>query len=372
MDSNVHPLIVALVLLLTGVAVGTWMWGSGAAANIGGPAELKTGPNGHHYVQVRNYLIEHDESGRFLKTHSLGRIDVEVFLGSFGFFSNGDVLLRRGPDTRSFADNIRAYGRQENKQSLNPETLDSGLFRCDLEAETCKRFGQGIDFKAAHGIYIDWQTNDVYISDTTRHVLRKYSEDGSSAAGPASGFRFPNQLMLHDDQLLVIDTNNHVVRGVDPGNGSFGNETDRMDVVPREARTDGRRWPSHFARVNDTWWLNIMRTDMNEGEIYIFDDDWQFVRALGLPREADPIALITVGDEVWISDWNNDSVRRYTVAGEPLSDLESAGLEQITADSREKRLGYRMTSYAGIALFLLVLAGLGVRGLALNMNRGSS
>jgi len=372
MNSNVHPLIVALVLLLTGVAVGTWMWGSGEAANIGGPAELKTGPDGHHYVQVRNYLIEHDESGKFLKTHSLGDIGVELFLGSFGFFSNGDVLLRRGPDTRSFADNMRAYGRQENKQSLIPETLDSGLFRCDLESEACERFGEGVDFKAAHGMYINWQTNDVYVSDTTRHALRKYSEDGSIAAGPTSGFRFPNQLMLRDDKLLVIDTNNHVVRVVDPGNGSFGNEIERIDVVPRDARTAHRRWPSHFARVNDEWWVNIMRTDMNEGEIYIFDDDWQFVRTLGLPREADPIALITVDNEVWISDWNNDSVRRYTVAGDQLPDLESAGLDQIVADSRARRRGYEMISYSGIALFLLVLAGLGVRALALNMNRDGS
>lgn len=348
------------------------MWGSGAAANIGGPAAMKTGPDGHHYIQVRNYLIEHDEGGQFLKTHSLGDIGVELFLGSFGFFSNGDVMLRLGSDTRSIADNIRAYGRQENKQSLIPETLDSGLFRCGLEAETCKRFGQGVDFKAAHSIYIDWQTNDVYISDTTRHVLRKYSEDGSIAVGPASGFRFPNQLMMHDDRLLVIDTNNHIVRVVDPNNESFGSEIERIDVVPRDARTAHRRWPSHFARVDDMWWVNVMRTDMNEGEIYIFDDDWQFVRALGLPREADPIALITVGEEVWISDWTNDSVRRYTVAGEPLPDLESAGLEQIVADSREKRLGYKMTSYAGIALFLLVLGGLGVRAMALSMNRGSS
>jgi hypothetical protein len=372
MNSNVHPLVVALVLILTGIAVATWMWGSGAAANIGGPSELKIDPGGHAYVQIQDKLVEHDAKGQYLKTHRLCDMGVDLFLGSFDFFSNGDILMRRGPDPRSTRDNFRAFQRKTNERSIEPETPDSGLFRCELETKVCTRFGQnGIDFKAAHGIFIDRRTDEVYISDTTRHLLRKYSSDGVALAGPISGFKFPNQILIFDEKLYVADTNHHEVRVVDPLTGSFGTDLDRKNVTPELATAARQTWPSHFVRVGDGWWLNNMRTGMNQGGIYIFDDHWRLVRKLDLPDDADPIALLAFGDEVWISDWYNDKVRRFSKAGEPLADLDSAGLDDILAHARTERWKYEATSYSGIALILLVLGGLAVRGLAVGMSKDS-
>ncbi|MGB5630513.1 MAG: hypothetical protein WBM57_14180 [Woeseiaceae bacterium] len=369
MNSDVHPLVVALVLVLTGIAIGTWVAGSGAAASIGGPSELGIGPDGHAYVQIQDKLVEHGANGQHLQTHDLGELGVDLLLGGFDFFSNGDILLRRGPDPRSFGDNVRAYRRQTNEQSIEPEADDSGLFRCNLDTKDCIRFGEtGIDFKAAHGIFIDRQTDEVYISDTTRHVLRKYSPGGAVLAGPTEGFRFPNQLLIFDGKLYVADTNHHEVRVVDPGSESFGQALGRKSVTPDVATVAGQTWPSHFARVGDRWWVNNMRTDMNQGGIYLFDDNWRLVRKLDLPEGADPIALLVVGNEVWISDWYNDKVRRFSLAGEPLADLESAGLEDVLTTARAERRKFEMISYAGIALILFILAGLAVRGFAVSMS----
>ncbi len=368
MNSNVHPLVVALVLVLTGIALATWMWGSGAAANIGGPAEMKVDANGHIYVQIQSKLVEHDAYGQYLKTHNVRDMGVELFLGSFAFFSNGDVLLRRGPDPRSFGDNVRAFQRKTNEDSIVPDSVDAGLFRCNLDTQYCERFGiSGVDFKAAYGMFIDWRTDDVYISDTTRHVLRKYSSDGVEVAGPITGFKFPNQLLLHDGQLLVADTNNHEIRHVDPKTGSFGSELGRKNVAPAAAVGARRTWPSHFARVGSEWWINIMRTGMNQGAIYIFDDNWRLNRELNMPDDADPIALVTLANEVWVSDWYGDSVRRFSKAGESLGDLESAGLETILGQARVERRKFEIISYSGIGLLLLTLGGLAVRGFAVGM-----
>jgi hypothetical protein len=369
MNSNVHPLVVALVLVLTGLAIGTWMWGSGAAAKIGGPAELKIDPSGHGFVQIQDKLVEHDANGRYLKTHTLSDMGVDLFLGGFDFFSNGDILLRRGPDPRSMSDNFRALQRKTNEDSIKPDSPNSGLFRCELDTKYCTRFGQaGIDFKAAHGIFIDRRTDDVYVSDTTRHVLRKYSADGVELAGPLSGFKFPNQILIFDDKLYVADTNHHEVRVVDPRTESFGEELGRKNVTPEAATAARQTWPSHFIRVGDGWWVNNMRTGMNQGGIYLFDDNWRLDRKLNLPDDADPIALLNFGDEVWVSDWYNDKVRRFSRTGQPLTDLDSTGLDDILAYSRTERLKFEMISYSGIALILLILAGLAVRGFAVSMS----
>lgn len=369
MNSNVHPLVVALVLVLTGLAIGTWMWGSGAVASIGGPAELRVDRDGYPFVQIQNYLVEHDPNGEYVATYDMEAFGVDVFLGSYGFFSSGDVLLRRGPDPRSFGDNVRAFQRKDNQKSITPETSESGLYRCDLDSGECFRFGErGLDFKAAHGIFIDWGRDDVYISDTTRHVLRKYTAEGTELAGPVEGFKFPNQLSMHDGKVLVADTNHHEIRVVSAETASFGEVLNTIDVVPDLASADRQTWPSHFVRVGKEWWVNNMRTGMNEGGIYIFDDSWQFVRKLGLPEGADPISMIALRDEVWISDWYGDKVRRYSFAGESLGDLQSEGLDSVLERSRLERQKYELISYSGIALIVLVLAGMMVRGVAMGMS----
>ncbi len=369
MNSKVHPLVVVLVILLTIVAIAVWIWGTGEAKKIGGPAELRTNPDGHLFIQIQNQLLEHNADGVFLDQHDLAELGAETILGTIAFFSDGDILLRRGPDPRTLSDNIRAYQRRTNERSLIPQSPDTGLYRCDLETTACEAFGsEGIDFKAAYSIFVDWRTDEVYIADTTRHLLRKYSADGEALTEPVAGFKFPNQLLIHEGQLFVANTNYHQIRIVDPRTGSFGEELDAISVVPGVGTAAGQTWPSHIARVGEGWWVNNMRTGMNEGGIYIFDDDWRFDRKVILPPDADPISLLSYRGEVLISDWNNDRIYRVSSRGETLTDFASPGLEQVLVESRKKRLQFEMYSYLGIALFVLVLVGLFVRALAASMS----
>ena len=369
MNSKVHPLVVFAVILFTFLAIGVWIWGTGEAKKIGGPAGLRLGPDGHLYIQIQNQLLEHDTDGVFLKQHDLANLGVAIVLGSIAFFSDGDILLRRGPDPGSLLQNIRAYQRRTNEQSLVPQSPDSGLYRCNLETTKCELFGsKGIDFKAAHSIYIDWQTDEVYVADTTRHLLRKYSSDGEVLTEPVGGFRFPNQLLLYGGRLYVADTNHHQIRIVNPSTESFGDELDAIDVVPPVAASARQTWPTHIVRVGNEWWVNNMRSAMNEGGIYVFDDNWRYDRGVNLPPGADPIALLSFRDEVLISDWNNDRVYRVSMRGELPGDFASPGLEQVLDDSRTLRRQFEMYSYSGIVLFAFLLLGLLVRGLAIKMS----
>lgn len=369
MNSNVHPLIVALVLLLTTLAIALWMWGNGAATSVGGPAELRTAPDGHLYIQIQNQLLEHDADGVFLQRHDLAKLGVENVFGSIVFFAEGDILIRRGPDPRTLSENLRAYQRKTNEQTLTPLTPNTGLYRCDLDASSCVLFGpEGVDFKAAHSVFIDTRTDEVYISDTTRHLLRKYSAEGEALAGPVGGFKFPNQLLLHKEQLFIANTNFHQIRVVDPATENFGEELRAIDVTPDVATNARQTWPSHFARVGDQWWVNNMRNAMNEGGIYIFDDDWRFIQKVKLPPKADPIALLPLRGEVLVSDWNNDRVYRLSMDGTLLDDFASPGLDMILEESRATRRQFTMYSYSGIVLFAFVLIGLLVRALAAGMS----
>ncbi len=365
MDSKVHPLVAALVIAVAVVAIGLWVWGSGEAKKIGGPGQLIVTPSGHLYVQMQDTLLEHDEDGKFVARHELADIGAGGFPGGIGVFSNGDLLLRRGDDARSLLDDLRAYQRRTNEDSLDPESADAGLYRCSLERRQCETFGTTpIDFKATYHVAVDRQTDAVYVADTTRHLLRKFAADGEPLAAPAGRFRFPNRLRLIDDRLYVADTNNHRIVAVDPSDDAFGNEIASFDVVPSPADRAGHVWPSYFARVGDEWWVNLMRSGMNEGGIYVFDALWRYVRQVDLPVDADPIDLQVFNNAVLISDWNNDTVYRVSLDGFLVGVLESEGLDALVAESVDARWQYQVYAYLGIGLFVFLLAAMLVKGLA--------
>ncbi len=359
LDMKIHPAIATLVVALTVIAIGVKVWADAKATAIGGPAQLFRDPSGHLYIQIQNQLIEHGADGAFIRRHDLGALGVDTVIGAVRFFSDGDLLLRRGPDRRSLANKIAAYRRAENRTTLTPDASDTGLVRCDLGTRECVAFARtAIDLKSTFGMFVDWQTDDVLISDTSRHVLRKYSSDGMELAGPIGGFKYPNQLVLYDGKLLVADTNHHRIHIVEPANSTFGNAVNSIDVVPEEARRRGERWPSHFTRIGDEWWVNNMETDMRNGGVYAFDSRWNFKRRVSLPDEADPIAIMAFGEGALISDWDNDRVHYLAASGEALADFSSRGLEAVIEASRSARSHYKALSWAGVLVLAPVLIGL--------------
>ena len=365
MNANVNPVIAALVIALTVVGIGIWTWSSGEAKEIGGPAEMRVAPNGHLFVQMQTQLLEHDVSGQFVRRHDLRELGVDRTIGALDFFSDGDLLLRRGPDTRTLMQNIRAFQRKTNLQSISPTTPDTGLARCDLVAKSCATFGASpIDFKTAFGLYIDRSSDDVYVTDTSRHLLRKYSSDGAPVGGPIPGFRFPNDIILLDSQLFIADTNHHRIAVVDPHTQMFGAAIGEAFVVPPLATGSRQRWPSDLARIGDFWWVNIMRSSMRDGDIYVFDSDWAFKYKLELPGNADPIDIREFNDEVLISDWRNDRIHRFSQDGQPLGLFSSVGLDALVAESAQARLKFYLVAYVSAGMIFILSVGMLIKGVS--------
>ena len=359
LDMKIHPAVAGLVIALSALAIGLKFWADGEALRYSGPAQLLTDPSGNLYIQIQNQLLEHDAEGAFVKRHDLGELGVDTVIGTLAFFSNGDLLLRRGEDQRSFWNKLAAYRRRENQSDLVPESPGAGLARCDLQTRYCRDFATPpLDFKSTIGVYVDWDSDTVFVSDTSRHTLRKYSGSGEIVAEPRRDFRFPNQLFMHEGRLLVADTNRHRIRIVDPAADTFGRTITPVSVVPEAAHRDGLRWPSHFARIGDEWWVNNMNRAMRNGGVFVFDADWRYLRRIPLPAKADPIAILPFASGALISDWDNDRVYRVANTGTVLEDFVSPGLDAVLSESRAQRDFYRALSWMGLALLGVVFIGL--------------
>ncbi len=363
LNAKVHPAFAALVIVATLLGLGFKVWADGKAKSFGGPAELVRDPAGHFYVQIRNQLLEHSAEGTFIRQHDLGELGVETLLGGIAFLPDGDLLVRRGKDPRSLLDTIRAYGRIENTDSLAPDEPGAGLAKCNLETKTCTSFGTSpIDFKATYSAFVDADNGRIYISDTSRHQVHVLSLNGELFATKRDGFRFPNDLLIHQGKLHVVNTNRHEIAVIEPGVQDFGRAIVDLDVVPDDAARAGLRWPSHFARINDEWWVNIMDTNMRDGGVFVFDDNWQPLRRVNLPRKADPIAILPFESGALISDWDNRRVYRVDRGGQYVTEFESSGLNSLLAEAAESSEFYATISWLGIALFVLVIIGMLVKG----------
>ncbi len=363
LNAKVHPATAAAVLILAAMAIAAKVWADGRVLDFGGPAQMARAPSGQVYIQVQNHLLQHDPQGGFVRHIDLAKLGVTEVIGGIAFFPNGDLLVRRGSDPRGFLDNLRAYLRLENKRSIFDPEPGNGLARCDLQSMQCRPFGSPpLDFRATFHAFVDPGGAGVYFSDTPRHALRRFSADGEQLASVASGLRFPNQLTVSDGRLLVADTNNHRLAEFEIGGTGLPETGSSIDVIPEEAASRGERWPTHFALVAGRWWVNNMRSNLRNGGVYVFDADWRFVERLALPDNADPIAILPFGTGALVSDWENLRVYRLDAAGRRLDDFNSAGLEEVLRDTREHRRFYAVVSWIGVGLFVLVLAGLMLKG----------
>ena len=359
LNAKVHPAVVAVVMVLLVVAIALKMWADGKVIDLSGPAQLLRSPTGHIYIQIQDQLLEHDDAGSFTRRIDLSDVGVETVIGGMAFFPNGDLLVRRGRDTRGIFDGLRAYGRRENTTDIRSEDPDIGLARCSLATMSCESFGSpALDFKATFSAFVDARNEVVYVSDTSRHALRMFSFDGHEIATPRKGLRFPNELLVHDGMLLVADTNHHRIALLDHVDNDLTGELIEINVVPPEATSRGERWPSHLALVGDRWWVNNMRNDMRDGGVYVFDGEFKFEERLPLPAGADPIAILPFGQGALISDWDNDRVHYVAASGELLGDFESPGLGATLAETRDQRRSYAAFSTLGITILILLIVGL--------------
>ena len=184
-DKNVHPAAAALVISVVVLAIGGWLWCSHEAKRYGGPAGLAVDPSGHLYIQVQNTLLEHDVDGRFIARHDLATLGVGTLLGDVAFFSNGDVLLRRGEDTRSMLDTVRAYLRQTNRRdiaSAAPDTASRDVSSAAGSARTSVRH-QSTSPRPSASTSIGLRTTS---TSATRPAI-------SSASTRATGCRWRNR-----------------------------------------------------------------------------------------------------------------------------------------------------------------------------------
>lgn len=382
MNTRINPVLAIAIVLLFGSILALQFWAGGKALEYEGPNHLHVDTTGNLYIQIGETLLKYDASGRLFNQYDLKEMGVEQMIGDFALFNNGDLLIRRGQYNPGLLENIRRYLRHTNTSPQEAPDDETGLFRCNLNTRICARFGDGsIDLNNAFHLFMDPNTEEVYASDTSRHVLRKFNQLGEQLSSIKEGFFFPNQILLQDKLLYVADTNHHQIHIVETGIENFGQTRATHDIrtiaeTAEDLRTQqilsGHTWPTALLPVGDHWWVNNMTHEMRNGGIYIYDQQWQMTGRLALPDDADPVSLTRFNNSILISDMSLNRIYRFDLTGQQQEDFTSKALATITDDNVAQQSWYQdLADYALYTFIGLLVAGFAI-ALTLSARQASS
>ncbi len=319
---------------------------------------MRVNSAGELYIGIGHQLYRFGAAQEFIAEYNLSKIGIEQIGGDIAFFTNGDMLIYRPVSKPSVLQNIATYLRLTNDRPLEVAVGDGGLMRCQLGGLQCQRFSEAaLDLGRAFSLYFDEKTDEVYLSDTSRHTVRKFNSEGQQLASRSDGFRFPNRLLLKDEQLVVADTNHHTVHMVSSKTETFAETLDQMNVIPYEARQQKEIWPYALLPVADKWWLTNLETDMSYGGVYIFDQEWNYLWRLDLPDHADPLDLVDYNSRVLINDYYQGAIYQFDYFGERLEDFAPAPIGALLQTRMARREQYQqIETYLGwsFAAFLTI------------------
>ena len=358
MNKNVNPLLALAVIIIFGGIFALKTYFYGMALEVPKLNYLKESSTGTVTIRLGTKIYDYSPEGNLNHIIDLEQFGITETPGDYDFFSNGDLLINRDDFLPSIEDKVKRLNREANTNSATAGEY-KGLQRCNIKTKTCETFNRTIPaIQGAHYIHIDRKTDDVYLSDVSRHQIRKLDKKGKLLAELKSGLQFPNQVFLEGETLWIVDTNNHAMKAVKATTTDFGEKIEThkfVDVYPRI-------WPSAFSKVKDNWWVNISNNSMVNASVVIFDKNWGEKSSLSFPKGADPVASLVTDNGVIIIDANNYQLYHFDNIGMRKKDFahdeNGDGIKSVLMQNKVQDEKYRLLNdvmfWIGLGLFTLL------------------
>ena len=346
--------IVAVVCIVGGATcLGVKFWADGEAFSVAGPSYMRITPAGELAILIGQTIVIIGPDNQTRRSIELPSLGIHTH-GDFDFFSNGDLLVYHGDQELTTWQSIKRFLRlRESRQS--PPQADKGLLRCNGEGKSCRLFSAALPaFYSAFHLYVDRQSDTVYIADTPRFTLYKLDRAGELLADSSQGLRFPNRVLLKDNLLYLVNTNYNAIDVVHAGTEQFGEPIERFNVIIGHRY----RWPAELLATKSNWWVIIADKGMRLGRIKVYDLQWDDLYTLQLQKNADPVGMIYYQDTVWITDWSNRVIYRFSPSGKQLANFSNEQVDAVFAKASQQVESFKAISrYALIAFVAVIVLG---------------
>lgn len=358
MDKEINPLSAAIVIIAALAIAAAYAWYTSEMNAIRGPGPMAVDNQGALYVATSAAILKFDNHGKLKQELSLDKIGIQQLAGDIAVFSNGDVLLSAARGHMNFFQRLLPPPMLDD---IEQESDDTDLLRCNLQTTECRKFTDlGIRYSRAFRLEIDPQTDEVYLADTDRHLIRKFSRDGKQLASHDKGWWFPNGLKLYQGRLYVSNLGSGSFKVLDPASMQIA-EHGESGIKPSFEDTANYKsfGPIHVTRAGEEWWSIWFSQVRGTYFIKGFSDDWKSKRTLVFPGGAMPNTLVNYRDGILLSDPEHFKVYRYNFQGQRLDkDFSPESLTEHIRGLREQQQAWRTRGYMTMAgLGLVVVLG---------------
>ena len=280
--------------------------------------DVMAGPPERHQT-IRPYGIAVDSRGRAIVTDP-GAMGIHIF--DFGNHKY-KFIARNDKDQNSMkSPQCVAVDAQDNFYVTDSETGRIFVFEAGGKFKRIignLKGGEGY-FKRPTGIAVDSAAQRIYVTDTLRNKIYILDMAGSvvqmiGKTGSAPGeFNFPTEIVLHGQDLAVVDAMNFRVQVFDR-NGNFkylvGNVGDGEDLGSF-FRPKGIGFDSEgHLYVVDAAWSRVQVFDQLGDLLYYFGARGEVPGAFNLPAGM----FIDRNDRVYIADSYNSRVQEFQYYG---------------------------------------------------------
>ena len=336
-----------LIVVASVFSLGTYLWANNGIVNLESPRFFKK-IESSLAVFFDNNIYLFDTSYNIIQTIDLDSISIHSH-GDFDFFSNCDLLVYHKEYEESFIENLLTYFRAKKTNQSTPVGSD-GFYRCRVLQNYCERIGRELPaINSSFRVSIDKRTNEIYLTDTARFKLYKLDEFGNAIESYENQLKFPNEVFLDNDQVVIANTNFHEVQI---------RSMDKLSQVESKHETDydnGYRWPAHLAKVGDNWWVVVADNAMRDGRVFQFTNNWSEIGELFLEGMTDPGDLIYFNERVFVVGWTNFDIGIFDKNGVKQDSLLDVEFLHLLKHQKLRAEKLSSTKTIGLSIFILVL-----------------
>ncbi len=328
------------------------------------PDMLRVSHAGELYIQALDRIFVFAPDGAEKTVVDLAAWGIRQSTGGFDVFSNGDLLLLEGTHQQGPLLQLLTFLRME-KLLLQSEGEATGrrLLRCSPASGQCVPLpALARRFESTFRVQLDAQDR-IFLADTARDTLGWLDSDGRVLDEVRKGFRFPNQVALDGDALLVANTNHHEITRIPLRDGRFAppDQWQHLPVDGDVASSSGHVWPVEMVTVGEERFVLQMGSGMKNGIVFRYGIDGAYRGRFTMPADSDALGLVFFRGALLVADPGSMAVWRYAPDGNMSGRFTAPALASYLQHLTQQRDHYRALERRWWWSFgLLLAAGFGL------------
>jgi hypothetical protein len=254
------------------------------------------------------------------------------------------------------------------------------IVRCDLQPAppklvACAQALAGPMLKAqpsssAVHLAVDIANARVFVADARGQAVRAFTLHGQSLGESGRELFFPNRLRIAGEQLVVADNDHRQLAWFGIAGERPGFPLLRTLSTASHPQAAGQRKAADFAfqrRVGAEppgLWLLAVAQGQKDGQVLLFDGDWNPQGVGNLGGHRDPLVVDRLGDALLVADFDGIALYRIGADGRFLGTFGNGTFaEELGAARSELRQArwWQWGAWAGLALTLLAGFALALR-----------